>query len=368
MLKGEKMKKKILTSTLFGCYLILMETIIIKAVQYKILPGKYFYDSGHILAVMNGSNWTDIGYTFTANFFNRINIFGFTTIQEWSYLLAAIFSILLVVVLMKYRKFSLVQYIYIFASVGLLNIYVFNLSKDIIQFLFFFAIYLILTTKIGNVKKLLLCCLILIYEAINFRVYYLIMAMLMITIYWIYIFLIKDRTMTRESVVKIIILALIAFFIEVYFVQMFSEENYESIILARYNVNVWREYDIDAVTIINDPFGKSTNYRIFIQNYLVNTLRMMIPIELFAKGVKYIPFIIYQIFVTYNIFKMSSKINDNNIMWLITVISFMMVSIIFEPDFGSFIRHESALILLLLQINVFNNQRFAGKRNKEEYE
>ena len=32
----------------------------------------------------------------------------------------------------------------------------------------------------------------------------------------------------------------------------------------------------------------------------------------------------------------------------------MMISIIFEPDFGSFIRHESALTLLLLEMNVIN--------------
>lgn len=137
---------------------------------------------------------------------------------------------------------------------------------------------------------------------------------------------------------------------------------------ARYVGNRDREESVDAVTIINEPFGESTSYRIFVQNYLVNAVRIMVPLELLTKGVKYIPFIIYQIFVTYNIFKMSSKLNDRNIMWLVTVISFMMVSIIFEPDFGSFIRHESTLILILLQINMFNNQRFIVNNSKEEYE
>ena len=356
--------KEISKIMLLGCFIILFESAFIKFFQYKVLPDKYFYDSYHILAVMNGSTNADGGYIFAANFFTKINIFKFTTLQQWSYCLSAIFSVLLVIVLMKYREFDLKQFIFIYASVGLLNIYVFNLSKDIIQFLLFFIIYLILSTKIGNIKKLILSSLVLIYEAMSFRVYYYIMAILMVTIYLIYVAFIKNRKLNKQTVIKIILVAVIAFFMEVYVIQKISVDNYTSIIMARYDVNQYREDSLDAATIINDPFGKNTSYSVFVSNYLVNALRLMIPVELLFKSIKYLPFVLYQLFVTYNIFKMGTRINKRSILWLISVLSFMMVSIIFEPDFGSFIRHESTLVLFLVQINVFNNKNFIIKRER----
>nr|WP_288305904.1 hypothetical protein [uncultured Romboutsia sp.] len=106
--------------------------------------------------------------------------------------------------------------------------------------------------------------------------------------------------------------------------------------------------------MINDIFGENTNYFKFIFNYIINAFRMMFPIELITKGIKYIPFIIYQLFITTNILNLGKKLSRNNILIFATIVSFMMISIIFEPDFGSFIRHESALTLLLLEMNVIN--------------
>ena len=80
----------------------------------------------------------------------------------------------------------------------------------------------------------------------------------------------------------------------------------------------------------------------------------MFPIELIVKGIKYIPFIIYQIFISINTLRLGKNLNNNNILIFATIVSFIMISAIFEPDFGSFIRHESALTLLLLEINVIN--------------
>ena len=41
-----------------------------------------------------------------------------------------------------------------------------------------------------------------------------------------------------------------------------------------------------------------------------------------------------------------------------------MISIIFEPDFGSFIRHESAMVLFLLEINCILNDNKEIKSSK----
>lgn len=343
----------------FGyCSLIFIISIVIKSLQYKVLPIKYFYDSKHILSLMNGNYIADKSYNFTAKLFDNINFFNFNSLQEWSIFLSIIFTTIIFLIIIQKKEYNLKQYIFIYSSIALLNIYVFNLSKDIIQFTFFLIIYLIiLNKKISNYNKLILTSIVLLYEALNFRVYYAIMIMIMWTIYIIYIKFIKDKKLKKSTILKILLLSIILFFIEVFIVQLLSTDNYNSIMNARSSVNVGRDSSTDAVTIIKDLLGENSNYLIFIGNYLINTIRIMFPIELLFKGIKYIPFIIYQLFITYSLFKTSKKINYNNILTIITIISFIMISIIFEPDFGSFIRHESALILFLIEVRLIGDTK-----------
>lgn len=347
------MNKTITKRMLYLVLIIILETVFVKFMQFKILPNKYFYDSKRILALSNGlTDVTDKSYSFAANFFKSINLFGFKTLSQWAYFLAFISIILIIFVLAKNQKISLKNFIFVIASVGLLNIYVFNISKDIIQFLFFYLIFIVLSNEIiSNQKKLFLSCLILLMEGIVFRVYYLIMAMLMVTIYFIYEKKIKNKKNNKKTIKKILLIALILFFMEIFVVQLVSTNNYNSIINARYITNINRESSPDSVTIINDLLGRNANFIKFILNYLINFVRMLFPIELITKGIKYIPFIFYQLFITFTLFKTSNKLNDKNIMWLITFVSFIMISVIFEPDFGSFIRHESALFLIMFEMN-----------------
>lgn len=251
---------------------------------------------------------------------------------------------------------------FIIASCALLNIYVFNLSKDIVQFIYFFLIYLILKSKMKNKNKLILCCVILMHEALNFRIYYAIMAMIMVTIYFIYIFLIKNKELNKKSFIKIILIFIFAFFVEVFFVQLISADNYDAILRARYSVNIWRQNSADAVTIINDPFGRNTSFFLFICNYLVNFVRLNFPIELLFKSLKYTPFLIYQMYIFYLIVRGVRNINSENILLADAIISFIIISTIFEPDFGSFIRHEAALVLLFIEFTFL-----PGKEKNIEY-
>ncbi len=349
------MRKKYNKKTLFGCIIIFYVSLLVKLFQYVILPPKYFYDSKAILFYMNGNYIADKSYNFTAKLFDTINIFNFNELIEWSIFLSIIFSTILFFYLIKNDRYNLSQYIFIYSSVALLNIYVFNLSKDIIQFCFYLIIYIIiLNKKINNKTKIFLISIVLVYESINFRTYYIIMLTLIIIMYFLYTKFIKYRNINKNYLSKIIVTTLILFFLEIFIVKILSIENYNLIINARSSVNNTRIGSIDVATMINDILGENTNYFKFIFNYIINGFRMMIPIELITKGIKYIPFIIYQIFITINILNLGKNLSSNNILIFITIVSFMMISIIFEPDFGSFIRHESTLTLLILEMNVTN--------------
>lgn len=364
--------KRINKNTLLLIFFVFLETIVIKLLQYKLLPTKFFYDSITILELMN-STINSIGgsFAYVANIFNKINFMHFATLQQWSIAISVIFTYIIVHFLSKNDNYKFSQIMFIIASVALLNIYVFNLSKDIIQFTYFLLIYLVLKSKFKNITKLILCSAILMYEALNFRVYYAIMVMVMITIYAIYNVFIKNRSLNKKNVLNIIMLFIFSFFIEVFFVQLISNNNYNAILNARYDVNLYRQDSLDALTIINDPLGQNTNFIKFIANYLINFVRMNLPIELLFKGIIYIPFIIYQMYILFQLIKNIKTINDNNILLLDTIISFIMISVIFEPDFGSFIRHETALMLILLElINIQekdNNKKKDKNLKKELY-
>lgn len=331
-------------------------TIFIKITQYNILPAKYFYDPNKIFLIMNENyKITDKAFSFTASFFKKVDILGINTIQEWSIIISVIFSVILLAALNRKDKFNDLQSFFILLSVGVLNIYVFNLSKDLIQFIFFLMIYFtIISKKLNNTKKIIICNIILLYVGIYFKTYFYFYLIIADTIYFIYYKTIRNKVHDKKSIMKIMLIFLVVFFIEIFFIQMISTTNYNSIMNARYSSNIYREDSTDAVTIINDLLGRNTNFGIFIGNYIINLIRLLFPIELIFKGVKYFPFILYQMIVTLNVIKSVKKINDKNIVAVCIVVGFLMISAIFEPDFGSFVRHESVLFLILLEMSYYD--------------
>ena len=344
------MKIKINKNLLYLIMIIVVETLLVKLFMYKILPEKFFYDSNGILNSLNNANTTDLSRKFTIMFFSKINIFGFTTIQQWGWLLSLILLVIIIKKILDNKQYNIFQMIFIIMSVALLNIYVFNIGKDVIQFIIFWIIFEILNSNKSDNKKILLTILILALEAAYFRVYYLIMALLILTIYLIYKLFVEKKKLEKRNIIKLIILGIVLFFAQVFILQKVSIENYNSIMYARSSVNVSRLDGIDANTIILELFGDNTSFDKFILNYLMTFIRLLFPLELLTKGIKYIPFVVYQLLITSSLVKFRNNIGNDSITWIIITASFFMVSAIFEPDFGSFIRHESTMFLIFLHL------------------
>lgn len=338
---NSKVSKKFLLFVIFA----LVITVFIKCFQEMIFPQKYFADSYHILLNMIGKGGTDSTYTFTANFFKTINFFGFTTLKEWRYFITLIFFPITIYIVWKGIEYSDFDYVFILSSIILIDIYIFNLSKDIIQFIFFLLMGLVLSSQQKtDTQKIFNLCLILIFESLYFRVYYALLAILIVTLYIISIFVSKD------NIFKFILITFVAFFLEVLVFSFLSPENYDSLINARYSVNIWRGQDINAVTIINEPFGQNNNFFKFIGNYTINFIRFLFPVELLIKGPKYIGFVLYQLVIVKYLNKCRKNLRKDNCLVFIVFISYIMVSVTFEPDYGSLVRHEAATLPILLLI------------------
>lgn len=334
------------------------------------LPAKYFYDNNRIVGMVNEDMSMEAwggSYVVAANFFRAINIFGFTSISQWSWFLGMLLTLVVFFMVLRLPELDMVQTIFLLACVGLLNIYVFNIGKDAIQFLFFMAVYLVLLMPIKSSAVKIVCAAIILYfESKVFRSYYVLIAALVLAIYCI--LAVFRRNHRLPPAVKIIITTvtmylLVCVMMVVASVAMHSE--YEQIMGIRDYSLSSREGDVDSVTIIKNWVGgdNSTNLPLFLLNYLINAVRMMIPFELAIKGVQYLPFFCFQVAVTVylaHLFGKLDEIEDETQFLAISIfLGYVLASALFEPDFGSWVRHEAATFSVLHLLVFSRNQQLS---------
>ncbi len=115
-----------------------------------------------------------------------------------------------------------------------------------------------------------------------------------------------------------------------------------SVLGIRERVNLNRLESPDAKTIISDWLDKDGIIFLYL-NYSINTLRLLFPIELLVKGIKYFPYVIFQIWFTKKLWNWKNIKSDK----VILLYSFILISGVFEPDFGSFLRHTVPYLFVL---------------------
>ncbi len=346
--------------------LIIPLTIFCKIFQFTVLPGKYFWDSMRMLSMSTGSNtmkaWEG-SYEIVADLFRKINIFNFNTLQDWAYFLAFIFTAIIIFMLSRFEKFDMFQCIFIICSIGLLNIYVFNISKDIVQYGIFCIMYIIIIQKrLAQFLKVILCFIVFYWESSFFRSYYILMGVFFIILYLIFRRIqSKKAKLNKFEIIKVIVIIFIFVYALLYVSQYVSPDDYSRVINVREsNLNEM------AVSQIENWIAPNGTLGIFMINYIINAIRMMVPIELLLKGAFYAPFVFYQVFILYYIIKFIKEINKKDSSTLIafcTFCGFLLGSFVFEPDFGSFVRHESAAfpIFHLIALNENTLEEKGGK-------
>lgn len=338
--------------------LIIPLTILCKFFQFTVLPEKYFYDSYRIIymTIQDNSIYAWGGsYEIVADLFKKINILNFNTLQDWAYSLAFIFIAIIIFMISRFKKFDISQCIFIICSIGLLNIYVFNISKDIVQYGFFCIMYIIIIQKkLPSFLKIILCFAVFYWESSFFRSYYILMGAFFIILYLI-ISIIKRKNIkiNKVGVLKIILIIFVSVYLLLFISQYISPDDYNKVINIREeNLNEM------AVSQIENWVTPNGTLNIFMINYIINAIRMMIPIELLFKGVFYVPFVFYQIFILYYMIKTIKHIGKKDSSTLIAFCAFcgfLLGSFVFEPDFGSFVRHESAAFPLFHLIALNEN-------------
>jgi len=340
---------------------IIIIAILSKIVRYAVLPDRFFIDQYRILDLMHNpmpfTLQNSNSNLISAFFSNTINIFGLTSLLQWSVVFALMFNVIFIIILSKFKITRIFDYFWVFASVVLLNTFVFVLGKDVYQFTLFLFIYSIIKSNLSYNKKILLCLCILLCWGLIFRVYFILITAYMLAACLVVAYL--KKTKVKNAAIYLFFLAFVVF-ISLLFIMLYAPDEYNVIVGMRNRLNYRREDTLDAATMINDLVSNnSNNIFLYMINYIINLIRMMIPIELLTISGRiyfrgfYLIFFIYQIMITTAFIKTVKRVFQNKSsefqsIALVIYTGFLLGSGLFEPDFGSWVRHQATIWPILM--------------------
>ena len=348
-------------NTFLGLLLIFPIIIFAEFYQFNILSKNSFGIIDKIIGWLHSTFIPiDNSYAFPLSFHRLLKFLPFDTAFEWGIFWAIVMNIIFFIFfLRKYKTYTLTEYIFIYASMFILDVFVFNINKDIVQCLIILILYEITLINIKNTYKVLLICITLFLESLVFRSYYIFAALTTIIVYTVFN---KELAKEKKSWLKNFIVILLLLFLGIFISQFIDSEAYNQLLGRRDTL----EEDLDANTVISDILP-GDGYFNYCLNYIINLFRMLFPIELLFKGIKYIPFFIYQIFLTINILKNIKLLNRNNVLNLSFVVGYWLMLFASESDFGTLVRHQAILLPFYLDI-IRNNINNRKKLKDDSYE
>lgn len=349
--------------------LIILVMFAAKGLVAFILPPKYFYDNNRILGMTNktlglgdqsGLKEWEGSYRVASNLFASLNFPRFETMLDWSIALGFLLTLVMIFMTLRADAPDLIQSVFVLATAGLLNIYIFTIGKDVIQFFFFLAVYLILLLPLrSSTLKIVLSAAVLWYESTFFREYYVLIAALVLLVYAILTFFRHVvKRFTAGTVVQICITLFVTIWLVLAVSSVAMPDEYGQVMSLRDTYDDTMDGNADSATFIKNWIPGS-GLPVFMANYVVDAFRMMIPLELALRGPYYWPFFIFQVLVTVylvNLLRQMNKLNDPTVFLALCVfVGYALASFIFEPDFGSWTRHEAATfpVLHMLVLNTY---------------
>lgn len=293
--------------------------------------------------------------------FNVLNIFKIDNYFAYEIYITVLFNIILFIMFYKLKtKISIFQAVFLSLFIIVLNVFDFCLSKDPIQMIFFIVIFYVLLSNIKH--KQLMSFIIVIISSIIFRAYYILIIAFALILKIILEKIINGNSKKTIQSLCIGVIIITAFYILMLVIcHIAFPETYTELIRVRTRTS-------SAFSDIRNIFYTSNNILLFGADYLFVIIRLLFPLELMRGGIKYIMYILFQLVITYSIlkslknYKLLSEIEKFS---LLIFLAFVFTSATFEPDFGSWIRHEAVLYPLLLIINKLIKNKYIDKEQKD---
>lgn len=283
------------------------------------------------------------------------SVFGLTTYIQFEVFISVIFNAVLLIIFLRLKdNFTLSQFAFIIISVVLLNMTSFTVSKEPIQMILFIGLFFILNReKQETYKTLRNIFIFLAIFILLFRAYYIFMLAFFV-IFQLLSSIMETRLKRGISVFFLLLISAVMFFIILKIASILVPDLYNELHRLR---GIERFNSYNANTEIRGIFTRSKNSDFFLTlDFLLTSMRLLIPIEVLFTNttmnvVVRITSFFYQLLITVFFFMRMSKfetLSDTGKISLNLFIAFVLMSAIFEPDFGTWIRHESVTLPLML--------------------
>lgn len=278
---------------------------------------------------------------------------------EFEIAITIFLGIILFILFTKMKKtITISEFIFLGISIIVLSVYCFTLAKEPMQMLYFYLLFWVLyTNRIPEKWKLVAAVSVIILSAATFRVYYVIFLVFAFP----FIFFMrkyKEKEMTVCNVIVLFVKMCSIYLAMMLILMVVLGSLYtrlaESLLFAS-------DATSSANTYIENLVTNSTGnvFLVFIEYSLV-VLRLLFPIELISLGIKYWPYIIYQILMTFSMIKAVKNYNKSTTLQRVATaffVAFVFGSATFEVDFGAWIRHGAVTLpLILLMTGTIENK------------
>lgn len=301
--------------------------------------------------------------------FDSINIFNINSYIGWEIFITILYNIPVYLMIKQYYKTHPLagwkENLFIYMNVAVLNIFCFNMAKEPYQMLFFLLMYYcIMLPNATYRKKCILIVGVLLLCTIFARKYYALIIMFFIFLVFTVRYLFqknakKKLTNTQLAIYIMLMMLAICGLHYTFIITMGgrSPEIYEELI----RVNNRSGMGTSEIT----PVFNANGGPLFTAEYLLKMLRLLFPIELLLIGkITYLFLIVNQFLLVLFIIQAFKGMGQKRKKFgeiqmrhasirelaLFTYIAFLLCSAAFEPDFGSWVRHQGVTFPIMLLI------------------
>lgn len=308
------------------------------------------------------NNATNVGDN-TISFFQLLDL-GFTSYESWEVFITILYNILIFFCVKDFYKRNpsagRKENCFIYLNVAILNVFCLNLAKEPFQMVFFFLMALAISLPKTSRAKSYALIVALILTILYSRKYYGLVLMYFLILNYAVGKLFGEKQATgsnasgsKKKLYGKLLLLLVLFGVLHYFFMSYlmvnNMDTYDEMVAANS-----RDQTPAASEIT--PLFPNSNPALLAVDYFIKILRLMIPIELLFKlKFTYLFLLVYQSLLLgflMRTFKNRDKtLNPTRTIAMYLYIAFLLCSAAFEPDFGSWVRHQGVafpVILLLI--------------------
>ena len=328
-----------------ACFAVML---LVSAVKFRVFDPAQFYDANAILAaVASGETGIDRAFSMIIGFFRILSApFGTLSLPAWGFLLLVPGAAVFAATVKKAPPESLAAFLMLLGFSVLLPFYVFTVGKDFLQYLLFFGMAAALLYLPTELWKLCGALVFVLLTTVFFRNYYVLMLGFSIGLFGVALLYRRQHTVSRRAL--FLLLFACAVVLALFVLRMAVPGLAEDLFTVRASTNMALGAAAGSDKVILDPLPLDRSVPGFLGNYIFAAIRMMLPVELCAS-VGDIPFAVFQLLLTALLlhnFLRSRKVGARTSVYAL-IIAFFLMSFVFEPDFGSWFRHESAAFPLL---------------------